>query len=117
MSEVASVNQYIPVVSPEYGYNQLPRFQPIDPTTITWSIMTDMGGDLPCSSKLNDLLNTLSPLGVIHYKINGYNYTTKKVNPYTAIQINDMTKQERTLKSSVCICINYISPTKFDYLM
>ena len=93
-----------PVASPGYGYNQLPAY---DLSAVTWSIMTDIGGDLPCSSNLNDTLNSLSPLGEIHYAINGYTYTTKKVNPYTAIQTNDITKQQRTLKSSVCVSMTF----------
>ena len=106
--KVPNVNQYPPVVSAGYGYNQLSTRQPIDPSAATWSIMTDIGGDLQCSSNLNDALNRLLPLGDIHYTINGYSYTTKKVNPYTAIQTNDITKQQRTLKSSVCIPIAFV---------
>ena len=101
MLQVAFANQHTLVVSPGYGFNQRP-----DPNAVTWSIMTDIGGDLPCSSNLNDSLNRLSLFGEIDYTINGYSYTTKKVNPYTAIQTNDSTKQQRPLKSSVCsVCV------------
>ena len=79
-----------------------------DSGAVTWSMMTDTGGDLQCSSNLNDSLNRLSPPEKIHYTMNGYSYTTKKVDPYTAIQTNNITKQQKTLKSSVC--------TQFDYL-
>ena len=101
MLKVVQANQCTPVVSPGYGYNHRGS------SAVTWSIMTDFGGDLPCSSNLNDSLNRLSPHGEIHYTINGHSYTTKKVNPYTSIQTNDITKQQRTLKSSVCVSITF----------
>ena len=106
------VNQHTPVVSPQYVYNQV-----FDPSAATWSMMTDIGGDLRCSSDLNDALNRLSPFGVIHYTMNyGNSYTTTKVNPYTAIQINNMTQQERTLKSSVCVSITFLPLSFITYL-
>ena len=97
-------NQCTPVVSSGNGYNQLPAN---DSSGVTWSIMTDIGGDLPCSSNFNDSLNRLSLVGEIHYTIDGSSYTTKKVDPYTAIQTNHITKQQKTLKSSVCESIAF----------
>ena len=107
-------NQCTPVVSCGNGYNQLAAN---DSSAVTWSIMTDIGGDLPCSPNFNDSLNRLSPVGEIHYTINGSTYTTKKVDPYTAIQTNDITKQQRTLKSSVCALIAFSHSVSFSIHM
>ena len=105
--------EYTPVVSSGYGNNQLSH----DLSAVTWSIMTDTGGDLPCSSDLNDSLNGLSLHGEIQYAMNGYSYTTKKVDPYTCVQTNDITKQQRTLKSSVCVSSDVFPLNFFLYLI
>ena len=72
------------------------------PHAVTWSKITDSAGDQQCPSHINHALNEILTGQSIEYSINGgYTYTTKKIDPYTAIETNDSTKQQKTLKSSV----------------
>ena len=80
-----------------------PSVSPSPPCAVTWSTITDSGGDEQCSPYINNALNNLTVSESIAYSKNGYTYTTKKIDPYTANETNDSTKQQRTLKSSVSI--------------
>ena len=71
----------------------------------TWSTIINNACDLQYPAELNYLLNKLLIKCKTHYSFNGHTYTAIKVNPYTAIETNNITRQQRTLKSSVCVLI------------
>ena len=82
-----------------YNHNQT---RTCFPTDIIWSAMTFNGSDWPLQRKLNYHLNGLLVNCETCYNLNGYTYAIRKVDPYTAIETNNITGQQRTLKSSVC---------------
>ena len=67
----------------------------------TWSTIIDDACDWQYPPKLNYRLNRLLTKCMTDYSLNGCKYTTKKVDPYTAIETNNTTGKQRTLKSSV----------------
>ena len=68
--------------------------------------MTGAGYDCQCPQELNGQLNKLDDNDEIHYTVNEQSCTTRKVDPYTAVQTNDITNNQLFLKSSVCLSIN-----------
>ena len=84
------------------NHNQTCTCFPTD-TIATWSTITDNGSDWQLPPKLNCYLNRLLPNGEIYDNFNEHAYTIRKVDPYTATATNDITGQQQTLKSSVCV--------------